>query len=158
MKTIKNDFIYHRAKNTILLWTQTDTTMDKVYTKLWERRHTWQWGQKGQVVNLGLPITVRLAMERIPLASALIWQISSSVTSLISSACFFPSTWMTTVLLGWILLSFLYQVMGMFSWESSSSKRAVLPSFTVWSFIGEINFSLIPNKTRSYELAHMMVG
>lgn len=97
-----------------------------------------------QMVICGLPMTVRLAMEGIPLASALIWQVSSRVTSFISRTCFFPSTWVTTVLLGWILTSFLYQVTGMFSWESSSSNRAVLPSFTVWSFIGEINLSLIP--------------
>lgn len=141
MKTTKNDFVYI-TETRIQYFCRPRQTQQ--WTKCTQRRHTWQWGQKGQVVILGLPITVRLAMERIPLASALIWQISSRVTSLISSACFFPSTWMTTVLLGWILLSFLYQVMGMFSWESSSSKRAVLPSFTVWSFIGEINFSLIP--------------
>lgn len=96
------------------------------------------------MVVLGLPMTVRLAMEGIPLASALIWQISSRVTSFISSTCFFPSTWVITVLLGWIFTSFLYQVTGMFSWESSSSNRAVLPSFTVWSFSGEINLSLMP--------------
>lgn len=40
----------------------------------------------------GLPMTVRLAMEGIPLASALIWHVSSRVTSLISSTYFFPST------------------------------------------------------------------
>lgn len=45
-----------------------------------------------QMVICGLPMTVRLAMEGIPLASALIWQVSSRVTSFISRTCFFPST------------------------------------------------------------------
>lgn len=112
-----------------------------------------KWGGKNKIswpnkckgkIKVKLPITSSLAIVDIPLASAFIRQVSSSDTSLISSVCLLPTTLVNTVLLGCTFISFLYHVTGTFSWESSRSNTAVLPSFTVRSFNVEVKLSLIP--------------
>jgi hypothetical protein len=103
-----------------------------------------------------LPSTVSLASELIPMASTLIWEVSSIDRSLNVMECVFPSSCMETRLLVCRRWSFLNQLTGMLSWDSSTVNTAFSLSLAVTSLSGVRNLRRIPVKEKPTHYFHLL--
>lgn len=93
-----------------------------------------------------LPSTVSLASELNPIASTLIWEVSSRERFLNVMEWVFPSSSIETNLLVCRRWSFLNQRTRMLSWDSSTVNTALSLSLAVTSLSGVRNLSRIPIK------------
>lgn len=106
-----------------------------------------------------LPSTVSLASELNPIASTLIWEVSSIERFLNVMEWVFPSSSIETHLLVCRRWSFLNQRTRMLSWDSSTVNTALSLSLAVTSLSGVRNLSRIPTgKNNSNLLIPILKG